>query len=282
MKPVDDYLEQLDGQLNDLPSTRRVEIIGETRDHLEAMIAARRADGMDENAAWQSTQSAFGEAEMVGRELAREWKRVETVGTPLSKLEKRKLLTRYLLIGLVFYPLMMLAVFGLLMHHLGGLLIVLAPVVLIIQIHWHRKGDVPFTPSGIISMFVGCGILFIMGLKFHFQSEYPGLQLISNFLTCVSPLMFGALLLLAVLLKREEKTTRPWRALQRYASNPIGAEEEYQFGPNLFFLIGLLIGCMANFYAGWLLHGLGFAARNCLVLIVLMLLYARFFIEKAR
>lgn len=58
-------------------------------------MSARRADGMDENDAWQSARNSFGDADAMGRELAREWKRaprVETVGTPLTKHETGKIM----------------------------------------------------------------------------------------------------------------------------------------------------------------------------------------------
>jgi len=130
MKPVEfdlaAYLDRLDAQLNDLPPARRSEILDETREHLEAMMTARRADGMEENEAWGSAHNAFGDAEMVGRELAREWKRaprVETVGTPLSKREKLKKSMGPLLLSFVGCPLVLSLMSWLEQYHLQNLLL---------------------------------------------------------------------------------------------------------------------------------------------------------------
>jgi hypothetical protein len=95
MKPIEiqieSFLAQISATLSALPEERRQEILLETRGHLEAMIAARRADGMDEGAAWESTRRNFGDAAQIGGALATEWKRAprfETLGTPLTVGEK--------------------------------------------------------------------------------------------------------------------------------------------------------------------------------------------------
>jgi uncharacterized membrane protein len=95
MKPIDNslaaFLAQIEATLGDMPAERRAEILAETRCHLEAMLAARRIDGITESAAWEDVQRSFGDPEQIGRDLAREWNRdphFETIGKPMTQREK--------------------------------------------------------------------------------------------------------------------------------------------------------------------------------------------------
>ena len=70
---VEAYLAALEAPLAELPAARREEFVDETRAHLGAMVEAKRADGLGEEAAWNAAMEEFGEPTEVGRALWKQW-----------------------------------------------------------------------------------------------------------------------------------------------------------------------------------------------------------------
>lgn len=283
MKPVDDFLEQINAQLGDLPPARRIEIIGETRAHLEAMIAARKSDGMDENAAWQSASRAFGDAETIGRELAREWKRdprVETVGTPLTKKEKLWMFARPVTLFLLCYGFLSLmdvvraqsrqgadAIYPLITFSCGA----------VVLWRWRREGG-KWTSARIAGW-----ALLILGWLWIYSGLF-GSTLRSPLWSAIPViLIFGMIIVLCIIyigVKRSVKTAFPWRQMPQYAQNPIKAEELYRLGPRIQLVSMTTSGCLLWLFMGWKYFGFALAAGFCIGEIALAYLYARWLDSK--
>ncbi len=288
MKPVDIYLaaflDTLDAQLNDLPPARRAEILGETREHLDAMMVARRADGMAENDAWHSARQAFGDAEAIGRELAREWERaprVETVGTPLSKREKLILFARPVALSILVYgffmPSMINASFK--SYWVNGLLAVITFGCAGYGFKSGRRGGGKWTPATAFNWALCILSLLWANLHLTFGSQLRGTSwetISQNYPSVMLPLFLAA----SFWLKRETNTTLPWRTMPRYAQNPIAAEETFRLSPKIGAVMGLAMGCMGNLWMGWKFFGFGLAGMLCVGEIALAYLYARWLNSK--
>ena len=68
---VEAYFAALAAPLEELPATRRKEFVAEARSHVSAIVEARRADGLSEEAAWNAAMNEFGEPSEVGRAVAK-------------------------------------------------------------------------------------------------------------------------------------------------------------------------------------------------------------------
>lgn len=281
MKPIDEFLETLDAQLNDLPPARRIEIIGETRAHLEAMIAARRAGGQSEAQAWQSAREAFGDAKTTGAELAREWKRaprVETEGTPLSRREKIALLTPFLVRCFAVWALVLLSFAGLgrlSSANQGLILIAWIPLIFGFQLRRQRGKGRPITPSRI-AWFGGAALLSLgLGIYQQFESELHGTSTEIFLQAWAVPLFMLTMAAILFWAKLEARHVFPWRYLPRYPSNPIGAEQEYFLWRKIETAFKLLLAFTFWSWMGWQFLGFVLAAILGLGEIAFTLLYAR-------
>ncbi len=287
MKPVEitlaTYLERLAAQLGDVPLARRAEILDETKSHLEAMIAARRADGMDENEAWRDARNAFGEAETIGRELAREWNRaprVEKVGTPLSKREKLWMFARPTALFLLFYGFFSLmdgvraqsrqgadALYTLITFGCGAVGLW----------RWRRAGG-KWTSTTIAVV-----ALFILGWLWVYSGLFDS-PLRSPFWSAIPTIfIFGMIIVLCVAyagVKRTNRTAFPWRQTPQYRQNPIKAEELYRLSPRIQLVSMTMTGCLLWLLLGWKYFGFAFAVGFCVGEIALAYLYARWLDRK--
>lgn len=274
MKPLDLFLQALGAQLGDLPTARRAEILDETRGHLEAMIAARRADGMDEIAAWHSARNAFGDAEIVGRELAREWHRdprIETVGTPLSEAAKRRKIAGFFPVLLIF-PLAYPLVTWLDNRHLAGaFFLMFAPLMLGYSIWRQRRQGLPFTLSAIAGMLISFVFLLGLALQIQFDAQLRDTPLQAALDAYFAPIIAVVGLITMFFQREQNKKVYPWRAGRLYATNPVAAEDNYRLSLRLCFIGFTAIQCfsvlwMWPFFGIWTLLGcLGVVTFNLLV-----------------
>ncbi len=67
---VEAFLSQVDGRLRHLPAERRTAERDELAQHLDLLVAAYRARGMDEAQAARAAIERFGRAERIGADLA--------------------------------------------------------------------------------------------------------------------------------------------------------------------------------------------------------------------
>ena len=67
---IEGFLSQVDERLRRLPSKRRAAEREELAQHLDLLVAAHRARGMDEAAAAAAAIERFGRAERIGAEIA--------------------------------------------------------------------------------------------------------------------------------------------------------------------------------------------------------------------
>lgn len=279
------YLEQLEAQLGDLPPKRRAEILAETRSHLEAMMLARRADGMDEGDAWRSARNAFGDADPIGRELAREWKRaprVETVGTPLSRREKIVSFTRPVALSAFFLALFSIGNAPQFQGQWRDVIyafMTLAVVVLGLW-RWRKRGGqwsfplACFLAGGSVA-FAGVYLDSILGIQSHGTRWNTIFQL--------WPYLSFVLMAIAIpWFPRTIKTAFPWRRMPLYAQNPIAAEELYRLSPKIQLLSMTVTGCLLWLFMGWQFLGFRVAAAFCLGEVALAYLYARWLDRQMR
>lgn len=288
------FLEKLDAQLSDLPPARRAEILAETRAHLEAMMSARRADGMEQNEAWHSARQAFGEAQSIGRDLAREWRRsprVETVGTPLSKHEKLRLFAFPATLALFIFVFSML---GLTderwkSYWINGIIALITFGCAGYGFRSWRRAGGQWTPAIAFNWTLCVLQLLWANLYLTFGSQSLGAsgESVSPFwLLAMFPLALLPFSILAsVWLKRENKrgnTPFPWRQTSRYAQNPIAAEEIYRLAPKVGLVKGAALGCSLWLWMGWKFFGFGIAATLCVAEIAVAVFYARWLDGKFR
>jgi uncharacterized membrane protein len=264
------FLSRLTAVLSDVPAERRQDILSETRSHLMAMLAARRSDGMPEAEAWADVERAFGEPEMVGREIVMEWKRdprFETEGTPLSTAEKAKKLNR-LFITKAPISIGLLALVSLL-QGLGSasyLYYLLGPLVSAWVIWSYRKKGQLITASVILMCVFQ---LFVC----TFGPHNTHLNYFSSEQFCY--IAVGLFVAMMVLVKREKKTTQPWRWLPAYKSNPIAAEDEHRLSSLYGGIYGLAMGCVVASWMHWQFLGLGVGVAICAAFVAIIYLFGR-------
>lgn len=227
--------------------------MGETREHLEAMMAARRADGLDASAAWHDVRRCFGDADTIGRELAREWERAprhETEGTPLSNREKVLIVVGSLASGLLFFLILTAVSPWLAARHLQGLFSLVAIPLLWLFMGWQlRKKQGPFTPTKIFALLYGFAVIMAFPLRYQFAGALRGTHWETLLNAPRSPhfdfVVMVVCLFLALGRKRENKKVLPWRRWGRYSSNPIGTEDEYHFNISFGRILGTAIPCVS-------------------------------------
>ncbi len=242
---IEAYFTALEAPLQELPAVRRDEFLAEARAHLNAMVEAKRADGLDEEAAWQSAMSEFGEPREVGRALWKGWAnsgQLESEGEPLSARDVVRKFGWRLAVGLSFYCALMLispepwwrtpfsVVFGTLCFGFG--------------IYRSRRQGMQWTPSNIAATVFGVvQLLLILA-----QLQWAQVRL-STWGTFG---MLGCWVFWWWLYKRD-LTKRPWQAAPNYKQNSIAAEQEYRISPLFGWIAGSAMGC-----AGMLIIGAQF------------------------
>lgn len=279
---LDDFLSRIEAHLGDLPAARRTETLAEARGHLEAMLAANRADGWGETAAWQKTARDFGDADQIGRDLAREWKRaprVETVGASLTQAEKVAQIVRlvpWMIAGIGFFALFP----WMAQHHLTGAFYLLMAPTGFLRAFWdfHHTGQ-PLNAESLFLPVLMCVVISAGGLQIVGEGTSWGMALARVFDVYLGPVFVAAFLVGAVWLKRGAKQNKSWRYLPRYNSNPIGAEEEY-FNSTPGLLVGAVVGSVGGLMLRWQPLAWASVPWVCLSLLAVALLFRGFVVPK--
>jgi hypothetical protein len=275
----DNFVTELEEAIGDIPVPQRQEILAETRSHLEAMVAARRADGMDEATAWQSAMRDFGDPGEIGGELHKEWNRdphYETVGTAMTAREKTTKIAGGLAIGFPLFLITQYIASQLHERHLLGIACLFASCFFTwLLVSNYRKKGIPFTPA---LKFLLLNIFLFpasMGALNQFTSQLKAMGL-AQFFILVLPIVFTMSSLGAVLwIKSEAGKTLPWRRSPRYEANPIAAEDAFNFGPTLGLTLYTAITCIYSLWRGWVHHDFAEAAILCSVQIIFALVFLR-------
>lgn len=242
---VEAYFAALEAPLAELPAPRRDEFLSEARAHLAAMVEARRADGLGEEAAWDEAMTEFGEAGEVGRALWRGWAssgQLESEGAPLSKREVARKFVWPLIVVLVFYPLMMLL--------LSSDRVSKAPFFLAIGLFLtgvgvfrSRRAGMQWTPSSITGVVLGIAQMLFIAAQLQWGASRYGTILLS----CGMPLLLACWVFQWWLSKREQ-TKRPWKFGALYAKNPVAAEQSYRISPLIGWTMGSVMGCIGTIW----------------------------------
>ncbi len=266
---VEAYFAALEMPLAELPASRREEFMAEARAHLHAMVEARRADGLDEAAAWDAALSEFGEPGEVGRALWKAWAssgQLESEGAPLSKAKFARKIALQMLAGAA------IALFAEIQHkifpafsHISGNALFMALGLLCFfgfRAYQMKQRNELQLPHRVFGFVVGALLLFWMMLR------NPPVNLIPNspFLDVWEvPIMIGALICWLWLYKRD-MARRPWRFggfAGRYGQSPVAAEQEYRLYPVVGLAMGVIMGCVGLVVGGAEFFGLPLALFGC-------------------
>jgi len=266
---VEAYFSALEAPLNELPAARRGEFLREARAHVQSMVEARRADGMDELAAWDSALANFGDPQEVGRALWREWAssgQLESEGAPLSKWD---LVRRYLLrdgwsYGIAFLIPAAIVVganwpyFGVILIFFGVILTLsLFGFLTWALVRYQRSGG-KWTPSVVLSY--GFTVLIILnGATFFIGAQSFRATPISHLSQQANSLLVFGLFVYQFFSYKLDLPKRPWRLSSfaaRHKGSPVAAEQEYRFTYRLNFGIGIVSSGVLALSASFQLFGL--------------------------
>lgn len=234
---IEAYFAALEAPLVELPAARREEFLAEARTHLSAMVEARRADGMGEEAAWDEALREFGEPTVVGRALWRGWAssgQLESEGAPLSK---RELVRRY---GWRLVAALGVCGFVALLRSLDPpwgrpLFIAFGVLGFVFGTLRSLRLGVRWTPSNIAS-FVLCTFALLLSSAqlvwgASFGATFP-FTWANSFLLALS--------LWWLYLYKRDLLKRPWKSSVRFKQSPVAAEQEYRLSPAVSFVMGML------------------------------------------
>jgi len=271
---IEAYFAALEAPLTELPAARREEFLREARAHVQSMVEARRADGMDEVAAWEEALRDFGDPQEVGRALWREWAssgQLESEGAPLSK---RDLVWQYLLRMRWMIPFIVLLLSTPKRVWDWHYTVLLLEIFSLGSFAWglwrHQRGSGQWRTSEVLSYsFVA---LLILNSLAHFAfrgvtSALPVEHLLDQSLL---PLMGGFGVLQLCFYKRE-LPQRPWRFgpyAARYKQSPVAAEQEYRLHPLLGSVMGITVACVVALAQSLLLSHFTTIPLICAVLLV--------------
>jgi len=245
-KRIEAYFVALEAPLAELPTAHREEFMAETRAHLSAMVEAKRADGLGEEAAWNAAMDEFGEPKEVGRALWKQWARsgqLESEGEPVSK---RELARKFV------WP----VVFGLLAY--GSMTLLLSSdswwrtpffalwsiFCFVFGTHRARRAGMQWTPANLAAaVFVALQLALVIAQLKWGESSF-GTMLAS----WGNPLMLGCWTFWWWL-RQTDMPKRPWKTTALYAQNPVAVEQEYRISP----LIGWTVGSAMGFISVLLL-----------------------------
>ena len=268
---LDGYESDLAVVLAPLPDEKRAQVLAEVRAHLEAMIEARRADGINAERALENALEGFGSSEQIGRELLDEWARgprMEVRGTPLSKREKLKLLGRPFVFVLIYYPLvtwilpqyvdetkldLLFSIVAMLCFAFGGW-------------RWLRERNGKLSAAQK-SLFAVCTFQALMSIIYLNRRLMPFDvdRYFANYLWISLPLLIGSL----VWCQRERKTNPPWRTLKTYQANPIATEERFRLSGLIGLIMGATMGVMSMLWMSWNFYGLIYGIGSSIVLLAI-------------
>ena len=75
---VNDWFRRLDAAWRRLPAEERISQREEIQQHLEALVAAKAAQGQPTEVAWDSALMQFGDPTQIGRKICQEWQQSRT------------------------------------------------------------------------------------------------------------------------------------------------------------------------------------------------------------
>lgn len=253
---IEAYFFALEAPLSELPAPRREEFLREARAHVRSMVEARRADGMDELAAWDSSLANFGDPQEVGRALWREWAssgQLESEGAPLSMRDlARKYLPRMLLgMGII-------AVGSIAMtrgwpgRYYAPFLVFLLLESFIRALLRHWRSGRQWTPFVLLSF------SFFAFISLHLTANLLGEQswrasAIGHLVDQCFPFVVCGFCGLGLYLYKRELPRRPWRFgpnAAYYEQSPVAAEQEYRLSPLIGFTMGASFGCVSLLVIG--------------------------------
>ena len=274
---IEAYFAALEAPLSAVPIARREEFLTETRAHLGAMVKAKRADGIGEEAAWNAAMNEFGEPREVGGALWKAWAtsgQLESEGAPLSK---RELAKKYLpRMAAVMGAMSLFRFLPEAVWHSSTFLAVCA-LWIVGCLSW---GSLRFWRSGgRWTAFTSANFVFFLVSAFYALGQLQwgetwrateGGRLAHQWFPLL-PFLFCPLYF--YLYKRDLKS-RPWRFgafAGRFKQSPVAAEQEYRLSPALGLLMGGVFGCGASIVSGVQIFGLAHELWKCAARVIVSL-----------
>lgn len=271
---IEAYFAALEAPLTELPAARREEFLREARAHVQSMVEARRADGMDEVAAWEEALRDFGDPQEVGRALWREWAssgQLESEGAPLSK---RDLVGWYLMRLMWTIPFLLFIISApnraLSWYYVMPFLVMSA----IGSSGWglwrYRRDGGQWTTSVVLSY----SFIALMLLNCLAHVAFRGISSavpLEHWLDQTLPLLGIGFGVLRLYYYKRDISQRPWRFgpyAARYKQSPVAAEQEYRLDPLLFFMMGIAFACVSILAMGIQFFGVTLALLICSALII--------------
>lgn len=241
---VEAYFATLEAPLSELPARCREEFMAEARAHLHAMVEARRADGLDEAAAWNAALSEFGEPGEVGRALWKSWAtsgQLESEGEPLSKRQLAKKFVKPLIAVSIYYLLTTLLLSSDRVPKVPFFLL-LGVLAFGIGIFRARRAGMQWTPSSI----TGAVLMVVQLLLSLAQLQWEETRYGTLFMSWGTPLLLFCYTFWWWLYKRDLRK-RPWKSSALYSKNSVAAEQSYRISPLIGWTMGSVMGCMGTF-----------------------------------
>ena len=251
---LDQYESNLALVLAPLPPEKRAQVLAEVRAHLEAMIEARRADGMSAERATEEALQGFGAAELIGRELLDEWARgprMEARGTPMSRREKVKVSVRLFIAALVLRPLMEWLLPRLEGWEWEGVAKTSFWVMCLAYGMWHSQKTLRWIEKPACRFVVIVNVMHILVVLIlcNFVSVPASHAWLLSILSSSWILIY--LLLSTIGLawyRRERKVNPPWRDMMSYRTNPVATEDRYRLNELSAFTLSWSIGALSTLW----------------------------------
>ena len=275
---LESYLAQIEAQLTDVPAARKAEFMDEARAHLWALCQAKRADGLDVEAAWLQAAAEFGAPAQVGRELRAQWAssgQLETEGAPLSSRRKIGVFVLPVVVCVVVYTIFTLMQASTI--EMGWQVLVLASVAFGSFIYGVAS-DVR-KRGGWKASTVVCAMstpLILANALLDMSGKNAGNSLLR------SQIVFALITLSTLLyfwLYKRERANRPWQWSALYKTNPVAAEQQYRLGPIVGLAMGNVLGCIGMISMGLQFFGLPIALLSCAGLISVSIVLGRWLVK---
>ena len=268
---LDQYESDLALVLAPLPNEKRAQVLAEVRAHLEAMIEARRADGMNADGAMENALQGFGTAEQIGRELLDEWARgprMEVRGTPLSKREKWRQVAPVVGAFLVLYPLMLWLQQQMQGWKWQGVATSAFMMVCFTTGMWRSQKATRWMERPAHRFLALVCVLQMVGAILYLNRDVMPAG--TNRVFEIGMPILGLLMLIGLVwLVRERKTNPPWREIATYQANPIATEERYRLGSRTGLIMGATMGIMSTLWMSWNFFGLIYGIGTSIVLLAI-------------
>jgi len=258
---IEAYFSALEAPLFELPAARREEFLLEARAHVRSMVEARRADGMDEAAAWDAALRDFGDPQEVGRALWREWAgsgQLESEGAPLSV---RDLVRRYGPLMMAGMSLSLLILFASkqvwMRHYLVSLLVIFSVGSFGWALWRHRRDGGQWTTSTVLS-YGGLALILLNSVADLVWRVTWSATPIGHLANQCFPFVVCAYCGLWLYSYKRKLPQRPWRFgsyAARYKQSPVAAEQEYRLNPLVGLAMGAVLACVGPLVTSLQLFG---------------------------